>query len=596
MPPPQPPSATSSHTSDSDTDNNDENWLTQPGAEDDDEDREESVPVVSLLDDQVFPDAASMLAHCREKHGFDFLAVRDGLGLDFLGCVRLINLVRRSTKEGKKLPEKITAEDLADDALLIPVLEDDALIFCLDDLPELGQSEQAAAPVTATAGADGKAPQSGDTPAVEDLLEKNAQLQAELEQLAKQFGNYRAAVEQTLDKRWGVDEEGKDDKAAPTSAGAAAGTGEKKQHDASAYYFESYDHNDIHETMIKDTVRTNAYRDFIYANKPLFAGKTVLDIGCGTGILSMFCARAGAARVVAVDNSAILDRARENVFRNGLDNIITCVRGRIEEVTLPITQFDIIVSEWMGYCLLYEAMLPSVFFARDRYLAPGGLLVPSHTSMWIAPVADSEYVADNIDWWRDVYGFDMQAMQTGIHTETRMTVMPASAVCGSAHAFRMLDLHTAKVEDLTFEDPWQTTFSGAAGDDGSKSDADPAVLDGFLVWFDCFFAETREEVVETQLTAKEWASRGTERVAFTTGPFDTATHWRQGLYLIDKKKQKEKKKDKATEIEVRPGAKLAGKIRYATAEGHERGLDIRLTWGLEGEGESEELEQTWLLH
>lgn len=157
-------------------------------------------------------------------------------------------IVRRSTKEGKALPEKITADDLADDALLIPVLEDDALIFCLDDLPEPGQGEQAAAPATATAtaGADGKAPQeSGDTPAVEDLLEKNAQLQAELEQLAKQFGNYRAAVEQTLDKRWGVDEEGKDDKAAPSSAagGASAGTGEKKQHDASAYYFESYDHN-----------------------------------------------------------------------------------------------------------------------------------------------------------------------------------------------------------------------------------------------------------------------------------------------------------------------------------------------------------------
>lgn len=94
MPPPQPPSDTSSHTSSTDTDsnNNDENWLTQPGAEDDDEDREESVPVVSLFDDQVFPDAVSMLAHCRDKHGFDFLAVRDGLGLDFLGCVRLINL------------------------------------------------------------------------------------------------------------------------------------------------------------------------------------------------------------------------------------------------------------------------------------------------------------------------------------------------------------------------------------------------------------------------------------------------------------------------------------------------------------------------
>ena len=326
--------------------------------------------------------------------------------------------------------------------------------------------------------------------------------------------------------------------------------------------------------MIKDTVRTNAYRDFIYANKHLFAGKTVLDIGCGTGILSMFCAKAGAARVLAVDNSAILDKARENVFHNKLDGVITCIRGRIEDVTLPVDKVDIIVSEWMGYCLLYEAMLPSVFFARDKYLRPDGLLVPSHASMWIAPVSDAEYLAENVDWWRDVYGFDMKAMQAGQYVDARMTVMPADAVCGEASAFRMLDLHTAKVEDLVFEDPWQTTLS-------DKAEA----LDGFLVWFDCFFGESRQEVVEAKLSAKEWAAGGRERVAFTTGPFDTATHWRQGLYLIDK--------GKAKEIEFGPGKKVVGQIRYAIPDDHARGLNIRLTWGLEG---GDKQAQTWLLH
>lgn len=82
---------------------------------------------------------------------------------------------------------------------------------------------------------------------------------------------------------------------------------------------------DIHETMLKDKVRTDAYRDFIYENKQVFKDKIVLDVGCGTGILSMFCAKAGAKMVIAVDNSDIIDKARENVFENGLADTVKYV-------------------------------------------------------------------------------------------------------------------------------------------------------------------------------------------------------------------------------------------------------------------------------
>jgi protein arginine N-methyltransferase 3 len=77
--------------------------------------------------------------------------------------------------------------------------------------------------------------------------------------------------------------------------------------------------------MLKDTVRTDAYRDFIYDNKGLFKDKVVLDVGCGTGILSMFCAKAGAKMVIAVDNSNIIQKARENIYKNGFEHVITYV-------------------------------------------------------------------------------------------------------------------------------------------------------------------------------------------------------------------------------------------------------------------------------
>jgi type I protein arginine methyltransferase len=76
------------------------------------------------------------------------------------------------------------------------------------------------------------------------------------------------------------------------------------------YYFRSYSSVGIHEEMLRDKLRTNAYREAIYRNKHLFKGKTVLDVGCGTGILSLFAASAGAKKVFAVDMASITNQAK----------------------------------------------------------------------------------------------------------------------------------------------------------------------------------------------------------------------------------------------------------------------------------------------
>lgn len=116
--------------------------------------------------------------------------------------------------------------------------------------------------------------------------------------------------------------------------------------------------------------------DSIMKNKHLFEGKTVLDIGCGTGILSIFAAKAGAKHVYAVDNANIIHHARVIVANNHLSDKITLLQGRMEEIELPVQEVDIIISEWMGYFLLYESMLDCVLDARDKYLAQNGLIFP----------------------------------------------------------------------------------------------------------------------------------------------------------------------------------------------------------------------------
>lgn len=65
----------------------------------------------------------------------------------------------------------------------------------------------------------------------------------------------------------------------------------------------------------------------------------------------------------------------------------------MEEIKLPdgIEKVDIIVSEWMGYCLLYETMLPTVLYARDKYLVPGGLIFPDKCTLFITAIEDAQY-------------------------------------------------------------------------------------------------------------------------------------------------------------------------------------------------------------
>ena len=182
---------------------------------------------------------------------------------------------------------------------------------------------------------------------------------------------------------------------------------------------------DIHSVMINDKVRTASYAKYILGNPEVFRDAVVLDVGCGTGILSLFAAKAGAKRVFAIDASDIAEKAEQIIKANELDSVITCVtsecssvlegtelahdrviRGKVEDIKLPegYDKVDIIVSEWMGYALLYESMLDSVLHARNRFLKEGGVMAPSQTQMMFALCEGNELFKERIGFWNDVYG------------------------------------------------------------------------------------------------------------------------------------------------------------------------------------------------
>jgi precorrin-6B methylase 2 len=164
---------------------------------------------------------------------------------------------------------------------------------------------------------------------------------------------------------------------------------------------------DIHRLMVGDAVRTSAFQASVKAT--VRAGDVVLDVGAGSGILSLFAAQAGAARVYAVERipeAAAL--ARLLIAANGLSGIIQVLEVDAEEVVLP-EPADVLVSEWLGSYGVDENMLAPVLVARDRCLAPGGRLIPASVTAWVAPV-EHEAARQAVAFQGLTYGLDLSPL------------------------------------------------------------------------------------------------------------------------------------------------------------------------------------------
>ena len=386
------------------------------------EDDEDEVIVKSLFSDARLTSIEQFLIHDMEMFDFNLSEIVSSMKFDNVLLIMLINMIRRRVKEIgepnvdasfiRLLKEDIHRENLLrDDINMIPIFQDDPVLFLLwDELLKNG------------AVADDE--DDDDDMQASNLGEPTADA-SEMRDTITKYRNLVASLAANPDVA--------DD----------------------SYYFDSYSNVAIHETMLRDGPRTSAYRDALIENSTFMKGKVVLDVGCGTGILCMLAVRAGARKVIGVDNSSIIEKARKIIERNGMSDKITLVKGRLEDVKLPLIdeEVDVIVSEWMGYGLYFENMLSSIIYARDTYLSSNGVLMPSHANIYIEAMTAIGEV-DRVAWWGDVYGFDMTDMAELVSREAQVQLADNEDVISDRVLAHSLDIHKAADADLDFTAPF----------------------------------------------------------------------------------------------------------------------------------------------
>jgi hypothetical protein len=328
-------------------------------------------------------------------------------------------------------------------------------------------------------------------------------------------------------------------------------------------YFGGYSTRNIHELMLRDTIRTEAYRDFIYGAGEIFKDKVVLDVGCGTGILSMFAAKMGARKVIGVDAADIVHKAREIISANGLANVIEIVHGKMEEVVLPVDKVDIIISEWMGYFLLFESMLPSVLYARDKYLraqpskdqtaAQATGVYPDKALMYIAGIETTAATRNRIAWWNDVYGFNMSCLveeREKFQSSTVEIVRPDQVITSVA-LLKEIDVQTVKDAELDFTQDFVLHIQRAT---------EP--FTAFMVYFDTLFAMHCKAVINLSTAPMKDHAPAPE----------LTTHWQQSVFYL------------AKPIPIESGDVIHGKLKAKRMVSNPRAYDVVIEYSLTRDG------------
>lgn len=252
-----------------------------------------------------------------------------------------------------------------------------------------------------------------------------------------------------------------------------------------------------HRSMVLDEQRNAHYSNAI---KKLINGQSiVLDLGAGLGIHGLIAARAGAKKVYLVEPKVELSVIVKIAQQNHLTGNIQCIKGSIEEVDLPAS-VDVIISVFTGNFLLEEDLLPSLFYARDRYLASDGILIPDRAKMELVPVCAPDYFDSRVSCWSN----HSQTIEFGLVREYAANTIFYDDHRAMAEGFLA---EPAEIFDLDF----MTAAKAECRNRINISITRDGSCHGLLGWFQTRLGDT-------------WLS---------TSPLEPETHWRQAFLPLD---------------------------------------------------------------